>query len=109
MNEICPSYLYSLSVPPEDEVLKHRNYKYSPCPIDIEDPLLKVQFIHELLRPGPHLDGFWIETFPKKPKGRLEYVSGQRPVGWGIYVKEGYNWFALFGIVLSCCSRLESL
>jgi hypothetical protein len=98
--EICPSYLFFPSLPPEDEVRKHKNYAYSPCPMDIEDPLLKVPFIHELLDPGPHLDNFWTEALPKKLKGRLEYTSGKRPIGWGIHIKEGYNWFALLSITL---------
>jgi hypothetical protein len=87
-------------LPPEAEVKQFKNYDYTPCPPDIEDPLLQNQFIHELLKPGPHLDNYWISTFPKKLKGRLEYVSGQRPIGWGIIINEGINWFALvFGAI----------
>jgi hypothetical protein len=89
------------ALPPEAEVKQLKNYDYTPCPPDIEDPLLQNQFIHELLKPGPHLDNYWITTFPKKLKGRLEYISGQRPVGWGIIINEGINWFVLlFGVLV---------
>ena len=72
---------------------------YSPCPPDIEDPLLHNQFIHELLKPGPHLDNYWIATFPKKLKCRLEYATGTRPIGWGIIIHEGINLvLILFGV-----------
>ena len=48
------------------------------------------------------MDNYWITTFPKKLKGRLEYVSGQRPIGWGIIINEGVNWFVLlFGVLLT--------
>ena len=79
-------------LPPETEVKQLKNYEYNPCPPDVEDPLLQNQFIHELLKPGPHLDNYWVDTFPKKLKGKLEYISGQRPVGWGIIINEGINW-----------------
>lgn len=91
-------------LPPETEVKQLKNYEYNPCPPDIEDPLLHNQFIHELLKPGPHLDSYWVDTFPKKLKGKLQYISGQRPVGWGIIINEGINWlvllFGVFGILL---------
>lgn len=93
--EICPSHLQLQELPPEREVKEMKNYEYNPCPPDIKNPLLQNQFIHELLKPGPHLDSYWVETFPKKLKGKLEYMSGQRPVGWGIIIHEGINWFVL--------------
>ena len=68
--------------------------------MEIEDPLLTNQFIHELMKPGEHLDSFWLETFPKKLNGRLEYISGQRAVGWGIYINEKLNWPIFLSSVL---------
>jgi hypothetical protein len=91
--EICPSNLKYPSLPPEEEV-KKKNYLYYPCPMDIEDPFLNNQFIHELCTPGAHLDRYWIDSFPKKLNGKLAYVSGQRPFGWGIHIVEGPNWYA---------------
>lgn len=92
--EICPANLRYPSFPPEEEVKTKGNYLYTPCPIDIEDPFLNNQFIHELLTPGPHLDRYWVDSFPKKLNGKLEYISGQRPFGWGIHIVEGPNWYA---------------
>ncbi|KAH8731586.1 hypothetical protein GQ44DRAFT_333772 [Phaeosphaeriaceae sp. PMI808] len=100
--EVCPSYLKRHSLPPEIEVKQLKNYDYHPCPPDIEEPLLQNQFMHELFKPGPHLDGYWTESFPKKLKDQLNYISGQRPVGWGIIINEGINWPILwFGVLFT--------
>lgn len=63
--------------------------------------MLTVQFIHELLTPGEHLDNYWLLTFPKKLESELHYVSGQpAPIGWGIYITEGLDWTMLAGWTL---------
>jgi len=98
--EVCPSYLKPRTLPPEIEVKKLKNYDYSPCPPDVEEPLLQNQFMHELLRPGPHLDSYWTDSFPKKLKEELNYISGQRSIGWGIIINEGINWPVLLSGVL---------
>lgn len=119
--KVCPSYLKRYTLPPETEVKQLKNYDYTPCPPEIEEPLLQNQFMHELFKPGPHLDSYWMDTFPKKLKGQLKYISGQRPIiGWGIIINEGINWPVLwYGvlftliltgfIVLACVVRTGDL
>ena len=68
--------------------------------MEIEDPLLHDQFIHELLIPGPHLDRYWIRTFPKKLNERLKYTSDQPPCfGWGVHIIESPNWYAIASLM----------
>ena len=67
--------------------------------MEIEEPLLRDQFIHELLSPGPHFDGYWTRTFPKKLKEELKYISGQQCFGWGVHIIEGSNWFAITSLM----------
>lgn len=53
--------------------------------------------LHELLKPGPHLDDFWLNLFPKKLNSQLLYRRGdQLIVGWGLRINEGWNWTLLF-------------
>ncbi|KAM5341256.1 hypothetical protein ACJ41O_015365 [Fusarium nematophilum] len=52
---------------------------------------------------GPHLDTFWITTFPKKLSEELRRPAGggQRVIGWGIRVNESLNWsLILFSILI---------
>ncbi len=71
-------------------------YLYMPCPLDVE--IIPKPIIHELLKPGPHLDGFWLRTFPKKLRDPLQYQSRRQIFGWGIHIDEGVNW----PVVLPC-------
>jgi hypothetical protein len=58
-----------------------------------------VEFLHiplpHLLKPGPHVDKFWITTFPKKLNEQLVRnpgTDGQRVIGWDIRINEELNW-----------------
>lgn len=58
-----------------------------------------VEFLHiplpHLLKPGPHVDKFWITTFPKKLNEQLVRnpgTDGQKVIGWGIRINEELNW-----------------
>jgi hypothetical protein len=62
--------------------------------------------LSHLLKPGPHLDIFWMMTIPKKlgqPLTRRPGVGGQRVIGWGIRINECLNW------VLILCAMLVLL
>lgn len=88
--EHCPGWFKRRQFPPEAEVYERR-YLYDPVPMDVE--VANIPLPH-LLRPGPHLDDFWLKTFPKKLRERLIRQSGnhgQRVVGWGIHINEEIN------------------
>lgn len=58
--------------------------------------MIAVQFIHELMTPGPHFDKYWLKSFPKKLENQPQYISGKPTlVEWGIYITEGLNWALL--------------
>lgn len=59
--------------------------------MDVE--LADIPLAH-LLKPGPHLDTFWVSTFPKKLSEELRRPAGteQSVVGWGIRINERLNW-----------------
>lgn len=86
------------ALPPEEEVKVEKRYHYVPCPKDIEDPLLQVQFLHEYFKPGRHLGKFWLNRLPKKLKEKLLLNTKGSAIGWGIHIVEEPNWFA-FGLV----------
>src|SRR5277367_5290823 len=86
------------TLPPEEEVKVKKRYHYVPCPKDIENPLLQVQFLHEYFKPGRHLGKFWLNRLPKKLKEKLTNNSDCLAIGWGIHIVEEPNWYA-FGLV----------
>ncbi|KFY67480.1 hypothetical protein V496_01551 [Pseudogymnoascus sp. VKM F-4515 (FW-2607)] len=103
--EICPAYITKPSFPPEEEVLAQR-YLYRPFPRDVE--IHQVPFIHELLKPGAHLGGFWLATFPKKLHEPLVWATDQQVIGWGIQINEGLNWSVILSFII-CCLVLTGL
>jgi hypothetical protein len=92
----------SPSLPPEQEI-KKQNYIYAPCPADdYEISSLDHVMLHSLLTPGPHLDRFWLDQFPKKLKTPLSY-DGRNPranIAWGIRLRYGVNWAAIVWILV---------
>jgi hypothetical protein len=83
------------TLPPEEEVKVKKRYHYVPCPRDIEDPLLQVQFLHEYFKPGQHLGKFWLNRLPKKLKEKLLLNTDGSTIGWGIHIVEEPNWWLL--------------
>lgn len=100
---VQPWHFSSPSLPPEPEVKVKKNYHYHPCPPDDVDlTCLRGAILHSLLKPGPHLDEFWLNRFPKKLREGLVYRSGLADgnIGWGIHIVHGPNavlivWLAL--------------
>lgn len=93
--DVVPEILEYPCLPPQIEVQK-QNYHYAPCPADIQNPLLRYPYLHDLFEPGYHLDTFWTNRTPKKLKQALQYSNGGDPViGWGVHIIEGPNWYAL--------------
>lgn len=92
----------SPSLPPEQEIQK-QNYIYAPCPADdYEISSLDHVMVHSLLTPGPHLDRFWLDQFPKKLKTPLSYNPShpRANVAWGIRLRYGINWTAIVWILI---------
>jgi hypothetical protein len=104
-----PWHFRSPSLPPEHEVKVKKSYHYHPCPQDdIDFTSLRGAMLHSLLKPGPHLDGFWLNRFPKKLGESLKYKSGLAGgnTGWGIHIIHGPNaalivWLALLVTTIS--------
>ena len=95
--DIRPWNFQSPSFPPEVEVKVKKTYHYFPCPVDVDPTGLNGELLHCLWKPGPHLDRFWLDFFPKKLKEALQYASSKPEMntGWGIHVVEGVNWAAV--------------
>jgi hypothetical protein len=88
-------------MPPETEV-RARRYLYEPVPMD-DVEFADIPLAH-LLKPRPHTDTFWMNTFPKKvrePLLRQAGIDGQRVVGWGIRINEGLNWTVISLLLLT--------
>lgn len=82
-------------IPPEEKV-HEQEYTYKPCPpMTGKFPIHPNVFMHSFLNTGDHTGSLAIERLPKKLHEKLSCsVSNQFPipVGWGIYIIEGYNW-----------------
>lgn len=92
---VVPEVLQSACLPPQEEV-DLKNYHYAPCPADVQNPVLRLPYLHVLLEPGNHLDDFWTNRTPKKLRQELKYQIGGSPaIGWGVHIVEGPNWNAL--------------
>lgn len=96
----------SPALPPEQEVRQQR-YLYAPCPHDdYEIASLDHVMMHSLLTPGPHLDRFWLDQFPKKLKVPLSYRYGSGTsdapanVAWGLRLRYGVNWTAMLWVLV---------
>ncbi|ENH75855.1 Nephrocystin-3 [Fusarium oxysporum f. sp. cubense race 1] len=93
IGERChPGWFQKGQFPPETEV-RAKRYLYEPVPREDID-VLHIPLPH-LLEPGPHVDRFWITTFPKKLTEQLSRnpgAGGQRVIGWGIRINEELNW-----------------
>ncbi|KAK7915253.1 hypothetical protein PG985_012956 [Apiospora marii] len=78
-----------------------KRYIYEPVPMeDVE--LAEIPLSH-LLKPDPHMDRFWITTFPKKMGEELPRRPGdhgQRVIGWGVRVNEALDWRYIILLVL---------
>jgi hypothetical protein len=82
------------SIPPEKKVLE-QEYAFKPCPLTIGKlPIPPHVFMHSFQNPGDHTGSLAIGRFPKKLRQRLSCGNNQLsvPIGWGIYIVEGYNW-----------------
>jgi hypothetical protein len=91
---VQPWHFSSPSLPPEPEVKVKKSYHYHPCPQDDVDlTCLRGVILHSLLKPGPHMDEFWRDRFPKKLREGLIYRSGlaNENTGWGIHIVQGPN------------------
>ncbi|KAL9617803.1 MAG: hypothetical protein Q9160_007408, partial [Pyrenula sp. 1 TL-2023] len=97
-----PWNFLSPSLPPEDEV-RHQKYHYVPCPLGFKIASLEHAMLHSLLKPGPHLDSFWLNLFPKKLKAPLSYVPNSTlnsNLAWGIRIRRGLNWVILLWLLV---------
>jgi hypothetical protein len=108
---VQPWHFSSPSLPPEPEVKVKKSYHYHPCPQDDVDlACLRGAMLHSLLKPGPHLDEFWLHRFPKKLGEGLIYRSGLADgnAGWGIHLVEGPNAALIvwLGLVVTTISGL---
>jgi hypothetical protein len=86
--EIYVGIIVKPDIPGEKEVLYKRTYEYRPVPLNVK--VLQIP-AHELLTPGPHLNCFWRDRFPKKLKTMLLWDEQADCLGWGIHVTEGWN------------------
>ena len=72
------------------------NYAFTPCPPRIgRFPIHPHLFMHSFLHPGDHMDSVALLRLPKKLRGELRQGSDAeeaQPVGWGVYIIEGYCW-----------------
>ena len=106
---VKPWHFRSLSLSPEPEVKMENTYHFHPCPQDDVDlTSLPGTVLHSLLKPGPHLDAFWLDGFSKKPRKGPVYRIGlaNENEGWGIHIDQGRNaalivWLALVVTSLS--------
>ena len=81
-----------------------KTYDYRPCPQDeFEITSLDDDLLHPLLEPGPQLDHYWLDTFPKELNEALEYRSGSpdTSTGWGIRIVDGLNWALVLWLALA--------
>ncbi|KAM6506305.1 hypothetical protein FSOLCH5_013295 [Fusarium solani] len=86
--EIYAGSMVKPDIPSEEEVLHKRTYEYRPVPLNVR--ILQIP-AHELLKPGPHLDCFWRNRFPKKLKSMLLWDEQADCLGWGIHITEDWN------------------
>lgn len=100
------------SIPGLKELLDGQ-YAYRPCPPDIGKlPIHPHLFMHLFLHPGDHLGTLAVERLPKKLNSKLSATNNSTsntPVGWGIYIVDGYNWTLirlLFFCALALCITL---
>ena len=84
------TYANILSKPeiPRVEEKERLKYEYRPVPSNAKFYNI---LAHDLLKPGPHLDDFWLDTFPKKLEETLIRTRGQECIGWGIQINESWN------------------
>lgn len=105
----CVGNYTTNSIPSRKEV-QAQEYTLNPCPPTHGDvPLPPDLFMHVFLDPGDHLGSMAAEMLPKKLRSKLFWDTsvnsvGNAPIGWGFYVIEGVDWFAMtmlvFGVVL---------
>ena len=85
--EIYANILNKPDIPSEEE-MDRLKYEYRPVPSYAK--LITIP-AHALLEPGPHLDDFWLDTFPKKLEQMLIRKRQQECIGWGIQINESWN------------------
>lgn len=97
-------------LPPKAEV-DAGNYHYHPCPPDVDNPCLRIAYLHSLLAPsgtGAHQHRFWALRTPKKRREALRYQDDRvDAVGYGVHVVEGLSHLAL--AALAAASLVSSL
>ncbi|KAM5342881.1 hypothetical protein ACJ41O_013847 [Fusarium nematophilum] len=86
--EIYAGSMIKPEIPDEKEVLQKKTYEYQPVPLNVR--VLQIP-AHELLRPGPHLNCFWRNRFPKKRRNMLLWDEQSECLGWGIHIVEDWN------------------
>lgn len=72
-----------------------KEYSFKPCPPNIGKlPIPPHIFMHSFRDPGNHTGSLAVERLPKKLRQKLTCRNNQLnvPVGWGVYIMEGYNW-----------------
>ncbi|KAF7520040.1 hypothetical protein G7054_g12904 [Neopestalotiopsis clavispora] len=100
--EIYAGHIEKPEIPSTDEVQVKKTYEYEP--ITLKAKILNVP-IHELLKPGVHLNRYWWKRFPKKLHSPLTFDEDLDCCGWGILITEGWNRpFVLFVCLLSMMS-----
>jgi hypothetical protein len=55
---------------------------------------LNGELLHALLKPGQHLQDFWLQIFPKRLDEAMNFVPKipNLNIGWGIRIIDGVNW-----------------
>lgn len=97
--EIYAGNIEKPEIPSIDEVLVKKTYEFEP--ITLKAKILNVP-IHELLKPGQHLNRYWWKRFPKKLDSPLTFDENLDCHGWGILITEGLNRpFVLFLCLLA--------
>ena len=82
------------SIPPGEKV-HQGEYAFEPCSPTIGNlPISPHFFMHSFYAPKDHTGSLALERLPKKLGVKLSQGNdpNDRPVGWGIYIIEGYNW-----------------
>jgi hypothetical protein len=103
----CVANFETDSIPSEEQVFKG-DYTFTPCPPQVGRlPIKSELLLHWLRDPGNHSGSLAVQALPKKLRSKLSCYDDQdkRPVGYAIYIIQGYNRFLvsilLLGAVLA--------
>jgi hypothetical protein len=68
-------------------------------------------FMHSFLEPGDHTGCLAVERLPKKMHQELSCNGDPTclPVGWGIYITEGFNWKLIQRVIIGAIVTTTAL